>query len=62
MAHTVTISQEALQAQREICQQIQFYWQSRRQEPLAWVDTMAASRTKTTPSASAACWPSAAMA
>ena len=39
MAHTVTISQEALQAQREICQQIQSYWQSRRQEPLAWVDT-----------------------
>ena len=39
MAHTVTISQEALQVQREICQQIQSYWQSRRQEPLAWVDT-----------------------
>ena len=37
--NTVTISPEALQAQQEICSQIAAYWQARRQEPLAWVDT-----------------------
>ncbi len=39
MANTVTISPEALQAQRDICRQIADYWQVRRREPLAWVDT-----------------------
>ena len=39
MARTTVISPEALQAQRAICSQIADYWQTRRQEPLAWVDT-----------------------
>ncbi len=39
MSKTVTIPPEALAAQGEICQQIAQYWQARRQEPLAWVDT-----------------------
>lgn len=37
--NTGTIGAEELQTQRRICAQIAEYWQVRRKEPLAWVDT-----------------------
>ena len=59
---TTGISQEQVEAQMQLCAQIQAYWHSRGRTPVAYVETYGCQQNEADSNGSAECCPRAAMA